>query len=122
MLTASSLSTINGSSVIFTPDQKNILVCSSNFQLQQNQMTPIMGEITADQILDMPIVFADEPPQEEMKHTTDDSSYFIANNSDPQIIVKEEPIEVENQDVYPTKTAIPERLKIKQVYLNKQFL
>jgi len=78
-------------------------------------MAPIMGEITADQILDMPIVFADEPPQEEIKHTTDDSSYFIANNNTPQIIVKEEPIEEENLDVCPTRTAIPERLKIKQV-------
>lgn len=125
MSTASSLSSMNGSPILFTQDQKNILVCSSNFQSQQNQTTPVMGEITADQILDMPIVFADEPPsQEELKHTTDNSSYFITNPSNQQIIVKEELIdEEENLEVVcPTRTAIPERLKIKQVYFKIQFI
>lgn len=103
---------MNGSSVILTPDQKNILVCSSNFHPQQNT-TPVMGEITADQILDMPIVFADEPPQEEVQqHTAENSSYIIINDD----VVKEEPVDEENQRVVKLcGSSIPERLKIKQV-------
>jgi len=115
---------MNGTPVIFTPDQKNIVVCSSNFQSLHNQSdAPVMEEITPDQILDMPIVFADEPQEEvEVKHSVDNSSYFIANLNEfneRKMVVKEEPVdEDENFDVLcPTisRTAVPERLKIKQV-------
>lgn len=108
---------------MFTPNQNNFVVCSSNFQSQQNEApSPIMGEITADQILDMPIVFADEPPQEEVKQTIENSSYYISNTNERKMVVKEEP--VDDDDEYGvlcptiTRTAIPERLKIKQVFLN----
>lgn len=102
---------MNGSPVILTPDQKNIVVCSSNFQPQQNT-NPVMGEITADQILDMPIVFADEPQEEVQQHTAENSSYIIINDD----IVKEEPVDEENKRVVKLcGGSIPERLKIKQV-------
>lgn len=118
---ASSLSSMNGSSVIFASDQNNILVCSSNFQSQQNQVAPpVMGEITADQILDMPIVFADEPSLEEMDHTSDNNSYFITSSDNQKIIVKEEVIDEDGNlgVICSTRSAaIPERLNIKQVYL-----
>ncbi|XP_015363469.1 PREDICTED: uncharacterized protein LOC107161539 [Diuraphis noxia] len=124
--TTSSLTSMNGSPVIFTPDQKNIVVCSSNFQsLQDQSAAPVVEEITPDQILDMPIVFADEPQEEEeveVKHNIDNSSYFIANLNEfneRKMVVKEEPVdEDDNFDVLcPTisRTTIPERLKIKQV-------
>lgn len=116
---------MNGSPVMFTPDQKNIVVCSSNFQSLHNQTaTPVMEEITPDQILDMPIVFADEPQEEEeeVKQSVDNSSYFIANLNElneRKMVVKEELVEEdENVDVLcPTisRTTIPERLKIKEV-------
>lgn len=117
---------MNGSPVIFTPDQKNIVVCSSNFQSLNNQTAaPVMEEITPDQILDMPIVFADEPQEEvvEVKNSVDNSSYFIANLNEfneRKMVVKEEPLdEDEDFDVLcPTiskTTTAPERLKIKQV-------
>lgn len=109
---------------MFTPDQKNIVVCSSNFQSLHNQTaTPVMEEITPDQILDMPIVFADEPQEEEeVKQSVDNSSYFIANLNElneRKMVVKEESVEKDkNVDVLcPTisRTTIPERLNIKQV-------
>lgn len=105
---------------MFTPDQTSIVVCSSNFQPQQSQPpAPVLGEITADQILDMPIVFADEPSQEEVKLTVENSSYFITNER--KMVVKEEPVDEEDDiDVMcPTmsRTTIPERLNIKQVYI-----
>jgi len=116
---------MNGSPVMFTPDKKNIVVCSSNFQsLHDQTAAPVMEEITPDQILDMPIVFADEPQEEEVevKHNIDNSSYFIANLNEfneRKMVVKEEPVdEDESFDVLcPTisRTTIPERLKIKQV-------
>jgi len=114
---------MNGSSVMFTPDQKNIVVCSSNFQSLHNQTAaPVMEEITPDQILDMPIVFADEPQEEEVKHSVDNSSYFITNLNDfneRKVVVKEEPVDEEEEfDILcPTisRTTVPERLKIKQV-------
>jgi len=116
---------MNGSPVMFTPDQKNIVVCSSNFQSLHNQAAaPVMEEITPDQILDMPIVFADEPQEEEeeVKHNVDNSSYFIANLNEfneRKVVVKEEPVEDhEDFDVLcPTisRTTVPERLNIKQV-------
>jgi len=114
---------MNGSPVMITPDQKNIVVCSSNFQSLQNQTTaPVMEEITPDQILDMPIVFADEPQEEVVKQSVDNGSYFITNLNEfneRKMVVKEEPVdEDEDFDVLcPTvsRTTIPERLKIKQV-------
>lgn len=114
---------MNGSSMLFTQDHKSIVVCNSNFQSQQSQTAaPVLGEITADQILDMPIVFADEPSQEEVKQTTENSSYFITSSDDQKMVVKEEPVdEDENLGVLcpsVTRTAIPERLKIKQVNKN----
>jgi len=122
---ASSLTSMNGSPVIFTPDQKNIVVCNSNFQSLHNQTAaPVMEEITPDQILDMPIVFADEPQEEvvEVKHSADNSSFFITNLNEfneRKMVVKEEPLdEDEHFDVLcPTisRTTAPERLKIKQV-------
>lgn len=78
-----------------------------------------MGEITADQILDMPIVFADEPSQEVQPIATapaENSSYIIINDE----IVKEEvlPEDGENQRAAKIcRTEIPERLKIKQVFI-----
>lgn len=122
--TTPSLTSMNGSPVMFTPDQKNIVVCSSNFQSLHNQTAAtVMEEITPDQILDMPIVFADEPQEEEeVKHSVDNSSYFIANLNEfneRKVVVKEEPVEDdEDFDVLcPTisRTAVPERLNIKQV-------
>lgn len=115
---------MNGSPVIFTQDHKSIVVCNSNFQSQQDQTAaPVLGEITADQILDMPIVFADEPPQEEVKQTTENSSYFITNSDNQKVVVKEEPVdEDKNLEVLcptVTRTAIPEGLKIKQVNKNE---
>jgi len=114
---------MNGSPVMFTPDQKNIVVCSSDFQSLNNQTaTPVMEEITPDQILDMPIVFADEPQEEEVKQSIENSSYFITNLNElneRKVVVKEEPVdEDEHLDVLcPTisRTTVPERLKIKQV-------
>lgn len=120
----SSLTSMNGPSLMFTPDQKNIVVCNSNFQSLHNQTAaPVMEEITPDQILDMPIVFADEPQEEEeVKHRIDNSSYIIANLNnfkEQNMVVKEEPVEEEEHfDVIsPTisRTTAPERLKIKQV-------
>lgn len=110
---------------MFTQDSKGIVVCSSSFQSQSNQTAiPVMEEITADQILDMPIVFADESPQEEgvKSASAEDSSYIISSTKSNDIVVKEEPLdEDENLDVMcPTsvsRTAIPERLKIKQVLI-----
>lgn len=105
---------------MFTPDQTSIVVCSSNFQSQQNQPpAPVLGEITADQILDMPIVFADEPSQEEVKLAVENNSYFITNER--KMVVKEEPVD-EDDDIdvmCPTmsRTTIPERLNIKQVFI-----
>lgn len=92
-------------------------MCNSNFQ--QNQTTaPVLGEITADQILDMPIVFADEPPQEEVKQIDDNSSYFISASNQQNMVVKEEPIDEEDV-LCPTMTrTTTERLKIKQVFKN----
>lgn len=121
--TTSSLTSMNGSPVMITPDQQNIVVCSSNFQSLHNQTTaPVMEEITPDQILDMPIVFADEPQEEEVKQSVDNGPYFITNINefnDRKMVVKEEPVdEEEDLDVVcPTvsRTSIPERLKIKQV-------
>jgi len=116
---------MNGSPVMFTSDQKNIVVCSSNFQSLQNQnAAPVMEEITPDQILDMPIVFADEPQEEEeeLKNSVDNNSYFITNLNDlneRKMVVKEEPVDEDEEfDVLcPTvsRTMVPERLKIKQV-------
>jgi len=117
---------MNGSPVMFTPDQKNIVVCNSNFQSLHNQTAaPVMEEITPDQILDMPIVFADEPQEEEeeeVEHSVDNSSYFIANLNEfneRKVVVKEEPVDDdEDFDVLcPTisRTTVPERLNIKQV-------
>lgn len=105
---------------MFTPNQNNFVVCSSNFQSQQKKNCG-MGEITADEILDMPIVFADEPPQEEIKPTVDNSSYFITNTNEHKMVVKEEPLDEDDEYeiLCPTvsRTAIPERLNIKQVYI-----
>lgn len=113
---------MNGSPILFTQDHKSIVVCNSNYQSQQNQTAPVLGEITADQILDMPIVFADEPSQEEVKQTIENSSYFITSSEDQKMVVKEEPVdEDENLEVLcptVTRTPIPERLKIKQVNRN----
>lgn len=116
----SPLTSTNSPSIMFTSNQNNFVVCSSNFQSQQNETpSPVMGEITADQILDMPIVFADEPPQEEIK--VENSSYFIPNTIEHKVVVKEEPVDddEEYEVLCPTisRTAIPERLKIKQVFL-----
>jgi len=116
---------MNGSPVMFTRDQKNIVACSSNFQSLHNQTAAhVMEEITPDQILNMPIVFADESQEkeeEEEKHSVDNSSNFIANLNEQKVIVKEKPVdEDEHFDVLcPTilRTLIPERLKIKQVCL-----
>jgi hypothetical protein len=100
-------------------------VCNSNFHSQQNEKTaPVMGEITADQILDMPIVFADEPSQEEVKQVNDDnSSYFMSASNQQNIVVKEEPVD-EDDVLSPTmtRTTIPERLKIKQVCRNVHYI
>lgn len=95
-------------------------MCSSNFHSQKNQTTaPVLGEITADQILDMPIVFADESPQEEVKQIDDSSSYFISASDHQNMVVKEEPVDEEDVACPTmTKTTIPERLKIKQVCKN----
>lgn len=114
---------MNGSPVIFTPDQKNIVLCNSNFQsLHDQSAAPVMEEITPDQILDMPIVFADEPQEVEVKHNIDNSSYFIANLNEfneRKVVVKEEPIDEDEhfEVLCPTisRTTVPERLKIKQV-------
>jgi len=115
---------MNGSPVMFTPDQKNIVACSSNLQSLHNQTaTSVMEEITPEQILNMPIVFADEPQiEEEVKHSVDNSSDLIANLKEFNegiVIVKENPVdEDEHFDVLcPTisRTLIPERLKNKQV-------
>jgi len=114
-------STLNARSVLFSPEHKNIVMCNSNFQSQQNQTTSsALGEITADQILDMPIVFADEPSLVDIKQeVTDNSSYFITTDNNGKMVVKEEPVdEDENMDImYPTmtKSTISEGLKIKQV-------
>lgn len=107
----------------FSQDLKSIVVCSSNFQTSHKQTaTPVLGEITADQILDMPIVFADESPQEEVKQTTENSSYFIMSSNDQKVVVKEEPVDEDDEFgvLCPTmtRTAIPERLKIKQVQVH----
>lgn len=78
-----------------------------------------MGEITADEILDMPIVFADESPQEDIQLEPANTSYFITNVEERKMVVKEELVdEDENLDVVcPTvsRSAVTESLKIKQV-------
>lgn len=110
---------MDGSPIMFTPDQQNFVVCS-NFQSQENQTnSPVLGEITADQILDMPIVFADET-QEETNQMTENSSYIYPSTDVKKEVIKEEPVD-EDEDVDimcspVSKTAIPERLNIKQVY------
>lgn len=95
-------------------------MCDSNLNSQQNETTaPVLGEITADQILDMPIVFADEPSQEEVKQVDDDnSSYFVSASNQQNIVVKEEPVDEDDVSSPMTRTTIPERLKIKQVCMN----
>ncbi|XP_060857831.1 KAT8 regulatory NSL complex subunit 3-like [Metopolophium dirhodum] len=117
--TTSSLTFMNGSPVMFTPDQKNIVACSSNFQSLHNQTAaPVMEEITPDQILNMPIVFADEPQEkEEVKHSVDNSSDFIENLNEQKMIVKEKSVDEHFDVLCPTisRTPIPKRLKIKQV-------
>ncbi|XP_050421591.1 KAT8 regulatory NSL complex subunit 3 isoform X2 [Adelges cooleyi] len=127
--TNNSISQINDSSlipmsrtpIIMAPDSKSIVVCSSSYQSQQSQPTPVM-EITADQILDMPIVFADEAIEEtKTAPVNDSSSYIITNTNSNQLIVKEEPIDDdEDVDVMSSSpvsknNTVPERLNIKQV-------
>lgn len=115
---APNLTSMNdSSSLVFTSDQKNIVICSSNYQSDDTQV-PVLGEITADQILDMPIVFADTL-QEELKQTVDNNSYFIPGTNDHQMMVNEELVDNEDLDIdimCPiSRNTVPERLNIKQV-------
>lgn len=107
----------DGSSLVFTSDQKNIVICSSNYQSDDTQV-PVLGEITADQILDMPIVFADTL-QEELKQTVDNSSYFIPGTNHHQMTTNEGHVDDEDLDIdimCPiSRNTVPERLNIKQV-------
>jgi len=93
-------------------------VYNTNIPSQQNQTTAsVIGEITADEILDMPIVFADETSLDETKPESGNTTYFISNeNNDQPITVKEEVLEPKGGDVAcKSRTVIPESLKIKQV-------
>ncbi|VVC35359.1 Alpha/Beta hydrolase fold [Cinara cedri] len=114
---ASSSLTSMDDSLLFTSDQKNIVVCSSNFQSGDSQI-PVLGEITADQILDMPIVFADTL-QEDLKQTVDNSSYFVTSTNEQQMMVNEELVDDDDLDIDimcpMSKNAVPERVNIKQV-------
>ncbi|XP_050543024.1 KAT8 regulatory NSL complex subunit 3 [Daktulosphaira vitifoliae] len=113
-------SSLNGSPLLITQDSKGIMVCNSNFQLQQIQPTTVM-EITADQILDMPIVFADESLDEAKTAVSKENSLVETSSNNQKMIVKEEPMD-DDEDLEvmcssPTSrtAAIPERLNIKQV-------
>lgn len=114
-------SSFNGACVIFTQDHNNIVVYDSNSPSQQNQQTSqttasVIGEITADEILDMPIVFADESSVDETKPDSNNIAYFISNENDDQLMeTKDEIHEPNDTDVSMSKTAISEGLKIKQV-------
>lgn len=125
-LTIASLRSMDGSGITFTPDQQNVMC--SNFQSQGNQgNNPVLGEITADQILDMPIVFADEASQEETNQMTDNSSYVYPSTNFKKELIKEEPFDNEDEDVDimcspVSRTAIPERLNIKQVYTETLYI
>lgn len=120
---------MNSSPVMFTQDTKSIVVCSSSFQSQQSQTAAPVEEITADQILDMPIVFADEP-QEDVKPTINEDGSYYFTNSIP-MVVKEELIDEKNEENNDdddnvdvvcsspmSRAAVQERLKIKQVCAN----
>lgn len=83
---------MNSSPMIFNPDQHHFVACS-DFQSDGNQTNNAdFGEITADQILAMPIVFADEALTNQK---TENSSYsFTGTNKEPEV-PKEKPIDKE---------------------------
>lgn len=110
---------LNGTPVIFTQDPKNIVMCSTNFESQPNQLTTsAIGEITADEILDMPIVFADEPSQDETKSESGNNTFFLTNTNEQKMVIKEEVHEAKDVSVVhsdQSKNVVRKGLNIKQV-------